>query len=55
VRECDKWPLYAYSMDLLNDEEAALFGKPYWYYGMDEAGETWIVRAVQKLLDTYYK
>ncbi len=55
MKEHVKWPLYTYSMDLLNDEEAALFGKPFWYHGADNAGETWIVRAVQKLLKTYYK
>lgn len=55
MRECDKWPLYAYSMALLNDEEAALFGKPRWYYGVDESGENWIHKAVKDLLNTYHK
>ena len=51
----DKCPLYAYSMDLLNDEEAALWGKPIWYQGWDANCENWIVKAVRQLMQTYYK
>jgi len=54
VRECDKWPLYAYTMDLLNDEETALLYQARWYLGADD-GVTWIYKTAKTLLHTYYK
>ncbi len=53
MKECDKWPLYSYAMELLTDEEWALASQSKRYNGSD-AGFGWIYLAAKKLMNTYY-
>jgi len=54
VREDGKWPLYTYSMNLLNNEETVLLAQARWYLGEDD-GVKWIYRTAKTLLHTYYQ
>ncbi|KKM96593.1 hypothetical protein LCGC14_1176460 [marine sediment metagenome] len=54
MQDDKKWPLYTYSINLLNNEETVLLAQARWYLGEDD-GVKWIYRTAKTLLHTYYQ